>query len=93
VVAGDIPGTHPRRPPRGGGRPESPARGKGEERAPAAQSPYLIQASSHLEILTLKLRLLLELKHGSATTIFRIQEATAEVGRMLGGWLRSLNTP
>ncbi len=57
------------------------------------KAAYLIQASSHLEILTLKLRLLLELKHGSATTIFRIQESTAEVGRMLGGWLRSLSTP
>jgi hypothetical protein len=57
------------------------------------KAAYLLQASSHLEILTLKLRLLLELKLGSATTIFRIQHATAEVGRMLGGWLKSLNAP
>ena len=57
------------------------------------KAPYLIEASSHLEIVTLKLRLLLELKLGSATTIFQIQEATAEIGRMLGGWLRSLNAP
>lgn len=57
------------------------------------KAAYLIQASNHLEILTLKLRLLLELKLGSATSIFQIQEALAEVGRMLGGWLKSLNTP
>ena len=57
------------------------------------KAPYLIEASSHLEIVTLKLRLLLELKLGSATTIFQIQELTAEIGRMLGGWLRSLHAP
>ena len=57
------------------------------------KAAYLIQASSHLEILTLKLRLLLELELGSATNIFRIQQSLAEVGRMLGGWLKSLNTP
>ncbi len=57
------------------------------------KAAYLIHASSHLEVLTLKLRLALELKLASATTIFQIQEATAEIGRMLGGWLKSLNTP
>jgi hypothetical protein len=57
------------------------------------KAAYLIQASSHLEILTLQLRLLLELKLGSATTIFQIQEVTAEAGRMLGGWLKSLQAP
>jgi hypothetical protein len=57
------------------------------------KAPYLLQASCHLEILTLKLRLLLERKLCAASTVFKIQEATAEVGRMLGGWLKSLNAP
>ena len=57
------------------------------------KAAYLIRASSHLEVLTLKLRLALELKLASATTIFQIQEATAEVGRMLGGRLKSVNAP
>jgi len=57
------------------------------------KAAYLIQASSHLEMLTLKLRLLLELKLCSATSIFKMQEATAEVGRMLGGWLKAQNAP
>jgi hypothetical protein len=57
------------------------------------KATYLIQASSHLEILTLKLRLLLELRYGSATTIFKVQQLMTEIGRMLGGWLRSLQAP
>ena len=57
------------------------------------KAAYLIQASSQLESLMLKLRLFLELKYGSATTIFKLQEMVEEVGRMLGGWLKSLNAP
>jgi hypothetical protein len=57
------------------------------------KAAYLIQASGHLELLTLKLRLILELKLGSATAIFRLQETVSEIGRMLGGWLKSLNAP
>ena len=54
------------------------------------KSAYLISASSHLEISTLKLRLLLELKLANETKIFQIQSKLAEVGRMLGGWSKSL---
>lgn len=54
---------------------------------------YLIRASSHQEVIVLKLRLCLELAIANETHIFRSQELTAEIGRMLGGWLRSLNTP
>jgi len=53
---------------------------------------YLIKASSHLEIVTLKLRLLLELNLTNETKIFQNQSKLNEVGRMLGGWLKSINT-
>jgi len=54
------------------------------------KAPYLIRASSHLEISILKLRLFLELKFANETKIFQCQTNLAEAGRMLGGWLRSL---
>jgi len=53
---------------------------------------YLIRASSHLEVTTLKLRLLLELRLANETRIFQTQAKLAEIGRMLGGWLKSLTT-
>jgi len=56
------------------------------------KSAYLIKASSHLEISTLKLRLFLELKLTNETKIFQTQNKLSEIGRMLGGWLKSLNT-
>lgn len=55
------------------------------------KSPYLIRAGSHLEIATLKLRLFLELKIANETKIFQTQSKLAEIGRMLGGWLKSVN--
>ena len=54
------------------------------------KAPYLIKASSHLEIAILKLRLFLELKITNETNIFKGQEILMEIGRMLGGWLRSI---
>jgi hypothetical protein len=54
------------------------------------KSSFLISASSHLEISTLKFRLLLELKLANETKIFQVQAKLAEVGRMLGGWSKSL---
>jgi len=56
------------------------------------KSSYLIRASSHLEIAILKLRLFLELKIANETKIFQTQSKLAEVGKMLGGWMKSLNT-
>lgn len=56
------------------------------------KAAYLIRASAHLEVLTLKLRLLLELKEMNETRIFQMQAKTAEIGRMLGGWLKSLQS-
>ncbi|TXI34222.1 MAG: four helix bundle protein [Candidatus Moraniibacteriota bacterium] len=56
------------------------------------KAPYLIRASSHQEIAILKLRLCLELKIANGTKIFQAQSKLSEVGRMLGGWLKSQYT-
>ncbi|MBI3443693.1 four helix bundle protein [Candidatus Woesebacteria bacterium] len=56
------------------------------------KSAYLIKASGHLEITTLKLRLILEHDLANKTKIFQIQASLSEVGRMLGGWLKSLQS-
>jgi hypothetical protein len=56
------------------------------------KAAYLIKASSYLEITTLKLRLILEHKLVNETKIFQTQASLAEVGRMLGGWLKSVQS-
>jgi len=53
------------------------------------KSAYLIKASAHLETAGLKVRLLFELELVNETRIFQLQESLAEIGRMLGGWLKS----
>ena len=53
------------------------------------KASYLIKASSHLEICMLKLRLYLELQLANETKIFQAQSLLAEVGRMLGGWIKA----
>lgn len=50
---------------------------------------YLINASALLEIVRIKLRLFLEFKLVNETRIFQLQAKTAEIGRMLGGWLKA----
>jgi len=54
------------------------------------KASYLIKASAHLEIMTLKLRLFLELKIANETKIFQAQAKIREIGKMLGGWIKSL---
>lgn len=55
------------------------------------KTSYLLRAMSHLEISRLKLRLVLEFKAvKNETNIFRIQLHNDEIGKMLGGWIRSL---
>lgn len=56
------------------------------------KAAYLIKASAHLETAVLKLRLMLELGIANETRIFQAQAIAAEIGKMLGGWLRSQNT-
>ena len=54
------------------------------------KASYLMKASAELEITTLKLRLCLELKLENETRIFQAQSHIREIGRMTGGWLKSL---
>ena len=55
------------------------------------KASYLLRATSHLEISRLKLRLILEFKAvKNETNIFKIQTQNEEIGKMLGGWIRSL---
>lgn len=56
------------------------------------KAAYLIKASSHLEVTTLKLRLILEYSLINETKVFQTQASLAEVGRMLGGWLKSVQS-
>lgn len=53
------------------------------------KSGYLIRASALLEIVRIKLRLFLEFKLVNETKIFQLHAKTAEIGRMLGGWLKA----
>lgn len=50
---------------------------------------FLIKASASLEVTTMKIRLLLELGLVNESRIFALQNKLAEIGRMLGGWLKS----
>lgn len=50
---------------------------------------YLLKAVGKLETSMLKLRLLLELELVNETKVFQIQSQLAEIGRMLGGWIKS----
>lgn len=56
----------------------------------ALKAGYLIRASSHQEIARLKLRLCLELGIANETKVFQAQTMLGEIGRMLGGWLKSV---
>ncbi|MCC7004494.1 four helix bundle protein [Candidatus Nomurabacteria bacterium] len=52
---------------------------------------YLLKSTSHLEISRLKLRLILEFKAvKNETNLFKLQTHNEEIGKMLGGWIRSL---
>lgn len=54
------------------------------------KSPYLLKALVHSDIIKLQLRLCLELNLGTATNIFKLNNQTTEIQRMLGGWKKSL---
>jgi hypothetical protein len=53
------------------------------------KTAYLLKSSGILEVLTLKIRLLLELKLVNETRVFQLQADAKEIGRMLGGWLKA----
>ena len=55
------------------------------------KTSYLLKSMSHLEISCLKLRLILEFKVvKNQTNVFKMQLHNEEIGKMLGGWIRSL---
>jgi len=53
------------------------------------KSLYLLKAQAELELLRFKLRLYLELALANETRIMQLQAQILEIGRMLGGWLKS----
>jgi hypothetical protein len=53
---------------------------------------YLIKVGANLEVAVLKLCLFLELDVANETKIFQAQAKIREVGRMLGGWSKSLQS-
>jgi hypothetical protein len=55
------------------------------------KASYLLKSMSHLEISRFKLRLVLEFKAvKNETNVFKMQLHNEEIGKMLGGWIRSL---
>lgn len=56
----------------------------------ALKSAYLIKAQTELEMLVLKLRLLLEMELVNETKVFQMQADFQEIGKMIGGWMKSL---
>jgi hypothetical protein len=55
----------------------------------ATKAAYLLNASTNIEILRLELRLYLDLKLTNQTQVFQMQANLREIGREVGGWLRS----
>ncbi len=59
--------------------------------APAShKAPYLIKATAKLEIVQFHMRIMLEQKLANETTCFQVQAKLSEIGRMLGGWYKSV---
>lgn len=51
---------------------------------------FLIKAGAAQEAAVLKLRLYLELKLANETKVFQLQSVLEDIGRMSGGWRKSL---
>lgn len=59
--------------------------------APTAQKgAYLIKASARLELVQFQLRILINQKLANETTLHQLQAKAVEIGRMLGGWRKSI---
>ncbi len=56
----------------------------------AHKSVYLIKATAVAEIVQFHLRILLEQKLANETTLHQLSAHVQEIGRMLGGWYKSL---
>lgn len=51
---------------------------------------YLIKASAQAELVQFHLRILLTQKLANETTLHQLQAKVIEIGRMLGGWRKSV---
>jgi hypothetical protein len=61
------------------------------QNAPRLQKrTYLLLASAQLEIVRVKIRLYVELELGNQTRLFQSSAMCNDIGRMLGGWIKSL---
>jgi hypothetical protein len=59
--------------------------------APSTQKgAYLIKASAKAEIVLFQLRIILNQKLANETTLHQLQAKVLEIGRMLGGWRKSV---
>jgi hypothetical protein len=57
---------------------------------PAAHKlSYLVAANSNLEIIRFHLRLYLDLRLTNETRVFQLQATSRDIGRQLGGWIKS----
>lgn len=56
----------------------------------AHKAAYLVKATALVEIIQFHLRSLLEQKLANATTLHQLQANVLEIGRMLGGWYKSV---
>ncbi len=52
---------------------------------------HLTKANARLEIVRIKLRMYIELELANQTRLFQSTAMTNDVGRMLGGWIKSLS--
>lgn len=61
------------------------------QNAPKLQKrAHLAEANAQLEILRIKVRLYIELELANQTRLFQTSAMCNEVGRMLGGWIKSI---
>ena len=56
----------------------------------AHKGAYLIKSSAMTEIVQFQLRILLTQKLANETTLHQLQAKIVEIGRMLGGWRKSV---
>ncbi|MCL2094954.1 four helix bundle protein [Candidatus Saccharibacteria bacterium] len=54
------------------------------------KAPYLIKACALQEVIMIFLRLMINQNLANQTTLHQLQARTLEIGRMLGGWRKSI---
>lgn len=54
------------------------------------KGPYLIKASAQVEIIQFQLRILTDRKLANETRLHQLQAKVLEIGRMTGGWRKSV---